>query len=847
MVTKRFLFIMSFFVGVVQPTTPLTIYKNAYKAYNKEFAHCSLIWGPLWAEHFAQNLYDFGNIADAMAVFNRQLFEYDETGVFFDYSMNTEHIGGNITPESAALLLTYAELVQQKKITPENEKLIAQELTRLIKKRTEEQKHKLSSQLRLIKASLSKDQKNFHPGEKKEAETLKARAEKRLMGLRYSASEGFANESLQLLNRAVTESIKGDKQIYPEFTAHKLILAYLEMSCFTNADLIEHSLAFDRYCRLYGLATPLVEGAAEKLKEVFKSKDDYYRLTNKQSDQSIDFTVATHVLENPEDAVFVALGTNYYQGSIPRLLEPAHDTNFGSIVESDHAETQLRNFFNLLLFDAKTHSYSISILEKLKAAGHAVSESLITFYSKNSLPENDEALHDEWAKVVSNLNDTHYAVSGVKLLPGVANMERAVKGLTGIQSFKELSTELKKIGIEFHCYPTRPLTKERDEKNSFNFHFTNGYAFKWNFYQGYSQIDIDKKFPPFGTLTAFLDQLNKNNQEPLQWFSVVGSHNARFSDTSAAGFFTRSKIPALVFLHSYFFCPLQEKYRLNLIKVILQDNFLRSLPEAQRMVFDFYHNHDSTYERQIIIGREIQQLDRKLFNAGVAQSKFTESESSYAALATILLEQPDWKEQAGRISQLLEKLKDNDLVIKLITKLNKKTEQRAIFKYWIAQALKALTDDAVIAQAINILNKPNEYPEEIVDALNKAISNTSSPLALKKLMDTNQENLVAFFPGISQALVACGSKINDYTNELAYKGALYLVVNNGQEIADMYHNPLEKCFKMLTANDLAQFKNYYSVTTNEQLTAMIDDIVTEKTMAKAAQESSQAGVLVAQR
>lgn len=829
----RLLALIVFLEATLAPTTPITCFKNAYKAFTKEMAHCSLIWGPLWAEHFAQNLYDFGNPADATTSFNRQLFGYDETGVFFDYSVRTDQLGGNLTPESIALLIVYAELIQRGKIHPPQEKLINQELARLFKKNETDKKARLTAQLRTLKTALHKKRDVLHLSEKHAAEQLKVRAERQLDGLKRGQSSSFVHESLGLFSRAVREAMKGEGQLYPEFTPQKLLLARLSMSCLTNTELILYCTTLARYCKQYGLPDPLVEGYQEKLKELYKGEDDHCRLTSRESDESIDFSIATFVLDNPEDSVFVALGNKYYQANVPPLVQPAHDTEFGSFMESDHEETAVRNFWNLILFDPKTKKYDITLLEKLKATGFPVSDKLIAFYKHHPLPENDEALHDEWVPVVTGLEGVYYAANSFKLVSGIFNMERVLKALTGIENFDAFVKACQEQGANLHWFPRRPLSINRDEHNTLEFRIIGGLEFEWRFLKGYSEVATEEKFIPFSTLNPFIDQTTKNNQEPLQWFSVVGGRNYRFADTLSSGIFKHSQIPPRVFIHAYFFCPLKESDRLNLTKVILHDPGLRALPEAQRLILDFYHNHDSTYEPQVKIAQEIERLDKKLFKFAVAHRKFTGSESSHAAIATVLLESSEWKTYHSEINAALDKLIDNDLIATLIKKIITHAEQRDAFKHWIARTLTTLTDEVVIREVVGALQKPKEYPQEILDGMNKLIGKTTAPLALKKIIDKCEKNLTAFYPGISQALVASGKKADNYTDRLAYKGSLYTLVNNGDEIAALYKNPLEKGFKMLTVTEAASFKNYYSVNQSPTLTAMIESVISEKQMAQA--------------
>lgn len=119
-----------------------------------------------------------------------------------------------------------------------------------------------------------------------------------------------------------------------------------------------------------------------------------------------------NTLQNPEDMLYYTLAYDIYDQTFPRTLDfskaifPAPKPDEGLTPEQlearkypDCGEMSLRNFFNVMLYDATEKAFNVDVLTKMAPNADP---RLFAFFQRQR-PDNLEEMRHEWSDIVSNI------------------------------------------------------------------------------------------------------------------------------------------------------------------------------------------------------------------------------------------------------------------------------------------------------------------------------------------------------------------------------------------------------------------------------------------------------------
>ncbi len=221
---------------------------------------------------------------------------------------------------------------------------------------------------------------------------------------------GMLFQALELENQ--------EGSIYPEQTVEKSLLALAWRKTNGQESEVDKVMA------------PL-KGLVERDKKPSfpLTQDNYFKF--KEFVEEKGTNAISEIFEaDPDFAFFIQNGMNKYEASLPKVLNYGYASvdnknNAGDVIKfPDCGSTSLRNFLNILLFDASSRHFSVEHLENLGDQGGRFQE-IIAYYKHYNTPDLmlSQRARDDFAKITSGLDNVSYTKRNfAEINPGLKNM-----------------------------------------------------------------------------------------------------------------------------------------------------------------------------------------------------------------------------------------------------------------------------------------------------------------------------------------------------------------------------------------------------------------------------------------
>jgi hypothetical protein len=342
--------------------------------------------------------------------------------------------------------------------------------------------------------------------------------------------------------------------------------------------------------------------------------DDYAQIEKNLKNPEIP---TEEFLSEPERTSFFAYSDQVWDAILPPIFnfDQALVSLPDGTIESfaDCGETSIRNFFNIVLRNPKTHTFDISFIKNNSIGKNLkISDDLLEFYEKNFNLSNLGTidLHNQWARVVSNLDEVSYKQPKPNPVCNITGGLKSVlkvfeKLLFSVNSnFGQLNpVEQFDLLVEYFSRPDFRLSWDlqaapRNDLLRFNvgvtvqFSINGTAAFSWDFLPGHFTLSSDSKVASdqkdgFSRILAHHIKLNSESAtsqhseslNTLSWFSFSHNLNSQLIELKSAGVLD----PDLQLL--FWSVPLKSNFaKLEAISVIVENKWEGLYPLVKKLV-----------------------------------------------------------------------------------------------------------------------------------------------------------------------------------------------------------------------------------------------------------------------
>lgn len=213
--------------------------------------------------------------------------------------------------------------------------------------------------------------------------------------------------SVRKLSEAIVSVLRAELQeVYPRGTTTNVLLAFLWKKA-TNINQLRGYLL--EVARVLNIQNPDELFVWPSLMPEF-TRLDYDRLRNVQEHEIIQQM-------SFDELTFVRFGYDMYDNPVPPKVNMITNAIFDGKSFPDCGETSLRNLLNIVSYDPEHSKFDATIIELLLGSAALTEEAccaptkkptVLDYYRANPGTEkiNEKKAHDDWAAVVSALNDT---------------------------------------------------------------------------------------------------------------------------------------------------------------------------------------------------------------------------------------------------------------------------------------------------------------------------------------------------------------------------------------------------------------------------------------------------------
>jgi len=437
--------------------------KGLYNGIKEDKKYLSPVHGFNWFKTgVVENMYRYGDEADATIKLIKELFYLQPDGVTFDITSLARKPAKYFTPRTIGKILNVIEKYKDKTLDPSSKVEISTLLKNIIKEDIN-----FDDLQQLINRTIEKIQQEVGPiADKKQLNLEKRAAEQKITKIKKGKVKTIKTkeEKAQAITplQARIEEIQGEvqkitvrerllkrkihdislneklidelvgymlgclaetqEQKYIPYALQQLLLAFAWKVADSKEQLIDYFEQFE---------TPIItKNKIELLQELYSKKD--YEHFKENLEKNVSF-----ILKDYELSSFGSYGRTVWDKPYPPVISGISDTRYVDIAGIEHffsdcVETSLRNFFNIVLYNKSTSTFDItSLIKQPEEKGLKLLPAFIDYYTKHNKTSHlqTKPYYNDWAQLVADIPGITYVKGAYEIKTSLSNILKVVNYL----------------------------------------------------------------------------------------------------------------------------------------------------------------------------------------------------------------------------------------------------------------------------------------------------------------------------------------------------------------------------------------------------------------------------------